>query len=201
MVIIKEKDRVVLAYSARIINYSNTQRLFGNDLTRPENLLIAKAKGVENCIYCCWLNNRDMDVLRYINGIFKEKDFCPESILMNTVEKVNDRFLEAGCISEDEDEGNSWRSTIIAAKNDIVYYIDNGFVREFEDDEVFGNYAECARDMLIKTKKLPVEERLHKVAEVIYTIGDINPYPIVYMDTKSQKIKVLNSPIKRENSI
>ena len=184
IIAIKEKDKVVLAYSP----FDYTTPVTSDDMALEENLGIWKVRGNPHTV----MGNRgafaETDAFKYEEKLFRGEinyDSLTDGIIP-AMEKFSEGKDYIG------DEKGRYEEFFIAQKDKLFKITSEHLVMEIDSYAVSGGGAEdLAKGALHATEGQPVIDRIRKVFEFIARERQSVCYPISVIDTATCKIRKL----------
>ena len=183
IIAVKEKDRVVMAYSGTDIWVLLAER----DFVDEENIAL---KFAENGTLFGFLKmDRRSDLLLYDED-FLHIEASAEGIVREMIPTIQKKLSDDGrAISEEGDWGNA----IIIATKDRLYGIDSQFGFYEADDYICYSYKDMTfRSVLDLTQDLPAEERIVHAVRFVSRVHKESLFPMVITDTVSKQFKYVD---------
>jgi len=186
VIIIVEKDRVSFAAPARLtIPY--LEALTQSDICKKDNVPIWRVDGHRGTIMAGWLKMRANDLVRYRSDIF-EKEINLQTLSRVTMPKINEILKNE---DEIEQEKGRWTNCYYVACGNKAYEINDDCVLQVEEHDALGIYSDIAVASLDRTRGMDKEQRLRILANEVEAMTGERMLPMVVMDTKTRKIKIL----------
>ena len=181
IIAIKEKDRVVVAYS----NADSKCNLCEKDYVDEENVAIRYSKAGR--LYACDSMNFASDKLLYDDSFIENESVNPKAIVCEIIPFIKHTLGEKKSESSKED---TWRNTLLICDGQRVYDIDSKFGFTEIDDYVCHGYREdCLKSVLDATKDLSAEDRILQAVRFTSKLYKEDLFPIVITDTNTKQIK------------
>lgn len=187
MIVIVEKDTTYFAYPYSCINTKSDLPI--NDWLNEDNLAFWKVVGKKNCILGGWSTMRINDVVRYEDNLLSDCEITLKDLVEKLQPRITDALEKAG---EWNGEKDYWENAFFIAQNGKAFEVDFGYVREIDKFAVFERYQNLAMAVLDDTQNMPAMDRLHKIGKLVEEINAIPMFPMLVMDTKTQKLQVIN---------
>ena len=195
MMIIRENDAVYVAYSPiREQTYFKEVYFDVMDFADEDNAWIWKVPGAENCIMAGIRNSREIDVLKYctnlLDGVEGELDIV--QVKTKVLPAIKQALVDAG---ELDNVTKVLKNNYYIAQNNKAFSIGRaGNVMEVEDYDRDGAVTNLAISCMEKHKDMPAGQRFAKTAEFLEQKDGALIFPLVMMDTKNQKLSLINRP-------
>ena len=192
IIAIKDKDRVVMAYS----NTDCLDGLTDMDYVDEENVAIKRSKTGK--VFGFAVMDRRSDMLLY-DDVFMGLDITPQAIVKDVIPYIKCELKENDIPI---DENGNWQNALIICDNEHIYDIDPTFgFYEANDYVCHGYRVETIKSVLDATTNLPAEERIMKAVTFSNKLHKENLFPIVITNTTSKTIKCIYKGEKTDEHI
>ena len=184
IIAIKEKDRVVVAYS----NADSKCNLCEKDYVDEENVAIRISK--TGRIFACGDMNSYADIILYDDELI-ESEITPKSIVKEVIPYLKETFKEN---QKPIDKEGQWRNALVICDNEHIYDIGPKFgFAEITDYVCHGYNIDDVISVLDETKELAPEKRILNALKFIGKLNKESLFPMVLVDTKTKSFKVVKS--------
>lgn len=184
---IKEKDKVVLAYSAFDVYASITVR----DMVSEENVGLWNVKRNPHTIMGCACPSTESDAYRYENEMFH--GIIDYNSLTRKIVPTMDEFAKNK--EYIGDEKGRFEDLLIAQDNRLFCVTWEHLVLEKDSFAVVGGYGvDFAKSILYATDGESSIDRIKKAFEFTAQQRQSDCYPIAVMDTATKKLRIINRP-------
>lgn len=180
IIAIKEKDRVVVAFS----NTDSWKGLTDSDYIDQENLGIRFSK--EGNLFGFAKMCSVSDLFLYDED-FIQNEISPNNIVKNIIPYVKTKLNKNKKAITDD----NWQNALILCNNEHIYGIDTGFgFYESKNYTCHGyTFVETINSVLDLTVNLPAEQRILTAINFAIKQHKASLYPLVMVDTKTKDYK------------
>lgn len=182
IIAIKDKDKVVVAYS----NTDILDGLTDADYVNEENIAIKFSPSGKVFGFAAMDSRSDM--LLY-DDVFMGLEINAKTIIKDVIPYIKCELKEN---NKPIDENGNWHNALIVCDNEHIYDINPTFHFYEADDYVCHGYrVDTIKSVLDATTNLSAEERIIKAVNFASKLHKENLFPIVITDTKSKKFKCI----------
>lgn len=183
---IKEKDRVVLAYSS----FDGFSPVNVADLANAENLGLWKIKGNPHTVMGCVFPSAESDAFRYEEGMFKG-EINYDKLADEIIPAMEDFAKDKEYIGDDKGRYDEF---LIAQKGRLFQITAEHIITEIDSTVATSTSGRCediAQSILYATQGEPTIDRIKKAFGFAACEVQYNPYPISVIDTQTGKVLTL----------
>ena len=180
IITLKDKNSVWVGVSTEASSFE----IHKEDVIHEDNLKMWRVDGVENCLIASLHGGGiDLDRLRYRKHLGLSAHLNLSNLITKTVPKLENLFEECGMM-----DGKERWQTLVVAKGDKAFVILPNFTCcEVENFEVCSkrSWENVAYGALAFHRELPPVERITEAFRTLREMKQVNHFPIVIMNTKS----------------